>query len=71
MARSSYIYVVSSTIHQQPLAGFTVKHELVSWLQRRARDEPIRAPVSIYRLRDGASEYDSAYLILEKELLDG
>lgn len=34
MARSTYIYVVTDA-RKQILAAFTVKHELVSWLERQ------------------------------------
>lgn len=39
MARSTYVYVVESTpdggYYWHPIAAFTVKHELITWLRRR------------------------------------
>lgn len=35
MARSTYVYVVMSLF--EPIAGFTVRHELVTWLHQRNR----------------------------------
>jgi hypothetical protein len=47
MARSSYVYVVMNG--DIPVAGFTVKHELVTWLGRNPGD------YVIYRLGDKGS----------------
>lgn len=47
MARSSYIYLV--TLSGVPRAAFTVKHELVGWLNRA---EP--ADYELWRCRDGS-----------------
>jgi len=46
MARSSYIYLVRD-LDKEPLAGFTVKHELESWLDGHGRN------VLVTRLKDG------------------
>lgn len=48
MARSSYVYVVSDGLG--PLAGFTVKHELVTWLRRNQRPT---LTLLVHRLVDG------------------
>ena len=48
MPRSSYVYVVMQD--EQPLVGFTVKHELVSWLKRPGRET---SWYSVMRLSDG------------------
>lgn len=45
MARSTYVYVVLD--HVGPVAGFTVKHEMVTWLERNPGE------YLIYRLSDG------------------
>lgn len=47
MARSSYLWVVLPPGGGKPLAGFTVKHELESFLDGHGRD------VEIFRIRDG------------------
>lgn len=49
MARSMYVYVVMYGL--SPVAGFTVKHELVRWLKH-----PHRKPewYRVVRMRDGA-----------------
>lgn len=49
MARSTCVYVVL-TEGGVPLAGFTVKHELVTWL-RRGSENP--DDVQIWRCGDG------------------
>jgi hypothetical protein len=55
MARSTNIYVVLSEANinlgttARPLAAFTVKHELASWLDKRGWDYDWR----IYRIPDG------------------
>lgn len=72
MARSSRIYVVSN-LSGDPYAGFTVKHELVSWLKRRRMDAPLCPPVRIYSMRDNPRTKADVFnlkLLLEKELLD-
>ena len=33
MSRSRYVYVVLSPTNDEPIAGFTVKHELNAWLE--------------------------------------
>lgn len=47
MARSSYIYVVTGVLDYEPVAGFTVKHELVSWLKDHPDDH------FVWRIPDG------------------
>ena len=48
MARSTYVYVVLDVYCQEPIAGFTVKHELQTWL----RGNHARVS-SVWRIRDG------------------
>jgi hypothetical protein len=45
MARSTYVYVVMDGT--EPVAGFTVKHEMATWLERNPGD------YTIWRLSDG------------------
>jgi hypothetical protein len=45
MARSTYVYVIMDG--SLPVAGFTVKHEMNTWLERNPGD------YVIYRLSDG------------------
>lgn len=49
MARSTYIYVVMRSA--LPLAAFTVRHELVSWVSRHADDLLLHGG-RVYRCRD-------------------
>lgn len=54
MARSSYIYLVMPVQTLQdggiiPIAAFTVKHELVSWLMRNMPSDNYR----VWRVADG------------------
>lgn len=51
MARSSYVYVVQ-TVSGGVVAGFTVKHELVSWLRC---NEELVAKATVWRLPDGGT----------------
>ncbi|MHC2552366.1 hypothetical protein [Bradyrhizobium elkanii] len=57
MARSTYIYLVTNGA---PEAGFTVKHELVTYLGKR---DPIRPPYVLYRLRDGGKQPELTEII--------
>jgi len=45
MARSTYVYVVLRD--GEPVAGFTVKHELKTWLERNPGHD------QVWRLGDG------------------
>jgi hypothetical protein len=47
MARSSYVYIVTNA--NLVVAGFTVKHELVSWLRTRS----YTPTQHIFRMQDG------------------
>jgi hypothetical protein len=49
MARSSYVYLV--TLNTRPIAAFTVKHELESYLDKERPRCPTNLRVA--RLRDG------------------
>lgn len=51
VARAHSIFVVVSAVgRQRPIAAFTVKHELKTWLVSRTRYDN---PVHIFRLKDG------------------
>ena len=54
MARSNYVYVVLENAYEgdDVIAGFTVKHELISWLRRHP--EVTCGSWQVIRLRDGA-----------------
>ena len=53
MARSSYIYVVYHTDnHTEPVAAFTVKHEMFSWCRQH------EARFMYLRFKDGARVRD-------------
>lgn len=54
MARAHSVWVVMGMA--APIAGFTVKHELVDWLRERMQQWPLRPPVFIYRLADGGGD---------------
>lgn len=55
MARGEYVYTVRSggglLDPAVPLAGFTVKRELRTWLSKRSGDSLAR--MKVYRMRDG------------------
>jgi hypothetical protein len=40
MARSAYIYVVTDGPVGPPVAAFTVKHELLTWIERQPPARP-------------------------------
>jgi hypothetical protein len=63
MARSTVVYVVM--LNRLVLAGFTVKHELVSWLGRQPDTHAFR----IWRAQDGVSKSREPTDIT-KEILD-
>lgn len=50
MARSVTIWVVQSTVTDEPFAAFTVKHELVTWLTERQHQI---AGFRLFRVPDG------------------
>jgi hypothetical protein len=55
MARSNYIYVVNALT---PVAAFTVKHELLTWLGKQEGLDGL----TVYRLTDGAKTHMQEYL---------
>jgi hypothetical protein len=66
VARSTYVYVVlDGQIDERPIAGFTVKHELVTWLQRT----DVRG-LRVFRLRDGSRDAEPTQLSVAS-LLEG
>lgn len=52
MARSGCVYFVWDSC-AWPLAGFTVKHELVAWLKRRKDTYDDLVEMEVWRVRDG------------------
>jgi hypothetical protein len=52
VARSHSVYVVSRPDSWEPVAAFTVKHELDSWLAREQEHFP-RCEQIVHRMRDG------------------
>lgn len=48
MARSTYVYVVLLAEDNLPVAAFTVKHELKTWIEMRPSEK-----YRIFRVRDG------------------
>lgn len=55
MARSTCVYVVMGS-DGNPIAGFTVKHELVTWLGRRQDEEFLVTSGLVWRCGDGLSQ---------------
>jgi len=53
MARGTYVYVVLDRETGEPIAGFTVRRELVTWLERRDGDP---GELRIWRCGDGLSQ---------------
>jgi hypothetical protein len=54
MARSTYVYVAVVTSQIEPVATFTVKHELVRWLTGLERqDSPVLSDLRVFRMDDG------------------
>jgi len=51
MARSTRVYVVRDPFLGDSIAGFTVKHELITWLTKS--DHPRRDELIIESLPDG------------------
>jgi hypothetical protein len=50
MSRSLYIYIVSYDSTHKPIAVFTVKHEMVTWLKTKGN-----AGMIAYRMYDGGA----------------
>ena len=71
MARSSYIYLVKTVCDYDapgvPLAAFTVKHELITWLKRKTGAE--LADMELWRLHDGIWQDNKITLLDVDELL--
>lgn len=65
MARSTYIYTVVSAGTGSPEAAFTVKHELVTYLEKR---DPLRPPYRIYRMHDGGKRPELTKILSREEL---
>lgn len=66
MARSNYVYVVVPVGAITPIAGFTVKHELLSFLERQAVN------LRIWRIRDyrHCNDAERAAVDITKECYD-
>ncbi len=65
MARSTYIYVVTDQFG--PVAAFTVKHELVTWLRSLRADSAAHHRAT--RLPDGVHSYTTPTILDIPELL--
>ena len=68
MARSTTIWVIQSTVTDEPFAAFTVKHELKTWLEEREHQV---AGFRLFRVPDGL-HHDPAHTkeIQISEILD-
>jgi len=65
MARAETIWIVLSDAGAvDPVAAFTVKHELETWLSRRED----RSELLIYRLPDGGSATPKVQLVSIRDL---
>jgi hypothetical protein len=62
MARSTYIYLV--TMGSVPLAAFTVKHELESWVARNTVNG-----MTIWRMFDSPRRYEDPPVDITKVIL--
>lgn len=51
MARSGYVYVVLGS-EREPIAGFTVKREMIRWLRANMIDPPRECYWTAYRIPD-------------------
>lgn len=52
MARSSYIYIVFQKGSDLPVAPFTVKHEMVTWIKRNRYNAYANGDITVYRYPD-------------------
>lgn len=59
MARSEYIYIVIDEMGD--IFGFTVKHEMVTWILKRADHQPLIA----WRINDGLHKREAVELDLK------
>ena len=53
MARSSYIYIVFQKGTEKPIATFTVKHEMVTWIKRNRFNAFFNGDITGWRYPDG------------------
>lgn len=71
MARASCVYVVmpadGATFPHVPVATFTVKHELRSWLEKRPEPELLR----LFRSPDGGRSTPGITEMSVQDVLDG
>jgi len=65
MARSHAVWIVMA-YHDYPIAAFTVKHELRSWLEQQ-NQAAIKRNCEIYRLHDGDCSCDDQIKKVEIE----
>lgn len=64
MARSCYIYAATVSSQIEPVAAFTVKHELRSWLSGLERtDDPLLSGLRVFRMDDGPGGMKSEMVI--------
>ena len=69
MARSHAIWLVMQVWHtkpREPLAAFTVKHECVTWLDKRS--EAARLDLRLFRMDDNPSDYRQEPTVTELDL---
>lgn len=52
MARSSYIYIVFQKGSALPLAPFTVKHEMITWIRNNRFNAYANGDISVFRYQD-------------------
>jgi len=62
VSRSRYVYVVVSTDDGQPIAGFTVKHELETWLSKNKTTW-----MKVWRIRDNGTHTEHTVTDYPKE----
>lgn len=66
MARSTYVYVVQEG--DVVAAGFTVKHELMTWLRRQG---PRLGALEVTRVHDGGDRPEQNATVDAVDLLQG
>lgn len=73
MSRSTYVYVIEKVEddYSEIKAGFTVKHELVTWLRRRGeREGNDLHTLYVTRVRDGGDDSGTPDVTSAIELLE-
>lgn len=67
MARSTYIYLVleSNSFKVQPVAAFTVKREMLTWLGHQDKDR-----LHVYRMTDNPDGFGKPITDITLEVMD-